>query len=98
MARPSATTVSSRKAAAFCEGLVRVPLIFSCPARIRAGVRSDALVELMDIAPPLLALAGIAVPEAMQAKSLSRILDSRAPADRHRDFARSEYYDALDLP
>jgi arylsulfatase A-like enzyme len=87
-----------QKGCRFYEGLVRVPLIFSCPARILAGVRSDALVELMDIAPTLLDLAGIAVPKEMQAKSLLPILDGGAPADRHRDFVRSEYYDALDLP
>ena len=42
------------KGCRFYEGLVRVPLIWSWPERIRAGVVSDALVELTDIAPTLL--------------------------------------------
>ncbi len=52
-----------KKGCRFYEGLVRVPLIVSWPERFKAGLRSDALVELLDIAPTLLELAGRPVPE-----------------------------------
>ena len=86
------------KGCRFFDGLTRVPLIWSWPGRFRAGVRSDALVELTDIAPTLLELAGLPVPGRMQGRSLLPILTGAAAPDRHRDFVRCEYYDALDEP
>ncbi len=87
-----------QKGCRFYEGLVRVPLIFSWPGRFAADVRGDALVELLDIAPTLLKLAGEEVPERMQGASLMPILTGEASPDRHRDFVRCEYYDALQAP
>ena len=58
----------------FYECNVHVPLIFSCPGLIKEGLRSNALVELMDVAPTVLELTGIPVPQYMQAKSLASIL------------------------
>ena len=60
------------------------------------GKKSDALVELRDIAPLLLDLAGLPVPERMQACSLLPMLGGEKPADEHREFVRCEFYDALD--
>lgn len=87
-----------QKGCRFYEGLVRVPLVFNCPGRVREGVVSDALVELMDKAPTVLDYAGIPIPERMQAKSLKPILDGKADAEHHRDFVRTEFYGALDMP
>ena len=87
-----------QKGCRFYEGLVRVPLIWSCPGRIERSVVSDALVELTDKAPTLLDMAGIEVPGHMQGRSLRPILEGRADPGHHRDFVRSEFYDALDLP
>jgi arylsulfatase len=86
------------KGCRFYEGLVRVPLIFSWPGGFAGGVRSDALVELTDIAPTLLELAGETIPVAMQGRSLLPILTNRADPSWHRNWVRCEYYDALDLP
>lgn len=88
----------TQKGCRFFEGLVRVPLIVSWPGHFAAGLRSDALVELIDIAPTLLDLAGLPVPQDMQGRSLLSILTGRQPPERHRDFVRCEYYDAVDLP
>lgn len=88
----------THKGCRFYEGLVRVPLIISWPGQLPAGRRSDALVELMDIAPTLLELAGLPVPERMQGRSLLPILTGAAPLAYHRDFVRCEYYDALAEP
>ena len=87
-----------QKGCRFYEGLVRVPLIFSCPGQFEQGLRSEALVGLLDKAPTLLELAGLEVPERMQGKSLLPILRGKAAPDHHRDFVRCECYDALDMP
>ncbi|MDA0748907.1 MAG: sulfatase-like hydrolase/transferase, partial [bacterium] len=87
-----------KKGCRFYEGLVRVPLIVSWPGRFSSGVRSSALVELTDLAPTLLELAGREVPEKMQGRSLVQILKGEVSPGQHREFVRSEYYDALDRP
>lgn len=79
----------------FYEGLVRVPLIFSWPGHFPAGLVSDALVELTDIAPTLLELAGAPKPTRMAGRSLLPILTGQADPHRHRDYVRCEYYRAL---
>lgn len=87
-----------KKGCRFYEGLVRVPLIFSWPGRVRKGLRSSGLVELVDIAPTLLEATGLPVPEKMQGRSLLKILEGKADPDRHRDFVRCVYYKVLDGP
>ena len=83
------------KGCRFYEGLVRVPLIFAWPGSIQPDVRSSALVELIDLSATLLELAGVALPESMQGRSLLPILLGQAAPDTHRDFVRCEYFDAL---
>ena len=87
-----------QKGCRFYEGLVRVPLIFSWPGHFESGLKSDALVELLDKAPTLLELAGLEVPDGMQGRSLLPILRGEVSGDHHRDFVRCEYYDAVDMP
>ena len=87
-----------QKGCRFYEGLVRVPLIFAWQGQFASGLRSDALVELVDKAPTLLELAGLTVPEGVHGRSLLPILQGKADPDHHRDFVRCEYYDAVDLP
>lgn len=87
-----------QKGCRFYDGLVRVPLIFSWPGQFAKDVRSDALVELLDKTPTIMELAGLEPPKRMQGRSLLPMLRGEAPLDRHRDFVRCEYYDALDEP
>lgn len=87
-----------QKGCRFYEGLVRVPLIWSWPGRFPENRRNDALVELTDIAPTLLGLAGLQVPDDMHGRPLLPLLVEEAPAQDHRQWVRSEYYNALDLP
>jgi arylsulfatase A-like enzyme len=84
-----------QKGCRFYEGLVRVPLIIHWPDRFLRNVQSDALVELRDLAPTVLALAGLDVPERMQARSLLPILTGTADANQHRSHVRSEYFHVL---
>ncbi len=81
------------KGCRFYEGLVHVPLIVSWPGQLRAGLRSAALVELLDLAPTLLEATGLPIPAHMQGRSLLPLLTGQAEPDRHR-----EYHDALALP
>ncbi len=83
------------KGCRFYESLVHVPLVISWPRQFQAGLRSRALVELTDLAPTLLELAGLSVPNSMQGKALTSILRGQSTPDRHREFVRSEYYRAL---
>ena len=83
------------KGCRFYEGLVRVPLIISWPERFLSGMRRQALVELIDIAPTLLELAGLPIPKRMQGMSLGNLLRDANATDRHRDAVRCEYYRAL---
>lgn len=83
------------KGCRFYEGLVRVPLIMSWPRQFLDNARRQALVELIDIAPTLLELAGIPIPKRMQGKSLGKLLRDAGTADHHRDAVRCEYYRAL---
>jgi arylsulfatase len=83
------------KGCRFYEGLVRVPLIVSWPGCFQTGVVSDALVELTDLAPTLLDIAGLSIPERMQGRSLLPILTGEGDPHYHRDFIRCEYYRAL---
>ena len=84
-----------QKGCRFYEGLVRVPLIFSWPGRIREDVRSSALVELTDKAPTFLDVAGLGIPERMHGRSLMPILTGAADPNYHRESVRCEYYDAI---
>lgn len=87
-----------QKGCRFYDSDVRVPLILSWTDRFKEGLISPALVELTDIAPTLLSSAGISVPPWMQGHSLLPLLTGETSADVHRDFVRSEYYDACDMP
>jgi len=84
------------KGCRFYEGLVRVPLIFRWPGRVQAGVQSDALVELLDKSATIVDVAGADGLEQMQGTSLWPLLTGEVSPGHHRDFVRSEYYDALD--
>lgn len=86
------------KGCRFYEALVHVPLIISWPEGYRTNLRSDALVELVDLAPTILDALGPATPKDMQGKSLHRLLCGDIEPDRHKDHVVCEYYDAVDLP
>ena len=80
------------KSGQFYECMVHVPLIFSCPGLIPEGLHSKALVELGDVAPTILELNGLPIPQYMQTKSLAPILLGKADPDHHKDAVYAEYY------
>jgi arylsulfatase A-like enzyme len=77
-----------------------VPLILSWPGRFPAGLKSDALVELIDLAPTLLSLGGAAIPDRVQGRTLLPILMQGSDPSQHRAYVRSEYFHTLnpDVP
>jgi len=81
------------KGCRFYEGLVRVPLIVAGAGVGVSNQTCDSLVELTDIAPTLLDLAGLDIPERTQGRSLLPLFDN--PGRPHRDSVRCEYYRAL---
>jgi arylsulfatase A-like enzyme len=83
------------KGCRFYEGLVRVPLIFHAPGKIAEDLRSEALVEWLDLSATLLDFAGVPIPEYHQGRSLRPTLNRDAAPDHHREFVRCEYFDAL---
>ncbi|MCG9126317.1 sulfatase-like hydrolase/transferase [Candidatus Poribacteria bacterium] len=86
-----------QKGCRFYEGLVRVPLIISSPTRFESGLKSDALVELVDKVPTLLELTGLEVPAEMHGRSLLSILRGKTDPNQHRSSVRCEFYDALGI-
>lgn len=79
----------------FYEPAIRVPMIIRWPHRYKAGLRSDALVEMVDLAPTLLEAAGLPPTVAMQGRSLTPLLTGQTT--RHRDSVYCEFYDAYSL-
>lgn len=76
----------------FYEPAIRVPLIASWQGHWRENLQSDALVELVDLAPTLLEAAGLPPEPGMQGRSLKALLEGAA--QRHRDDIYCEYYNS----
>ena len=84
------------KGCRFYEGLTRIPLIFSWPARFKANLQANGLVELTDLAPTLCDIVGID-PGWTHGRSLLPILTGQSDPACHRDYARCEFYDVLNM-
>lgn len=62
------------------EESIRVPFFISFPGRVRAGARTDAIITHVDMAPTLLGLCGLRVPDTMQGTDLSQVVQGRSAA------------------
>jgi len=71
---------------------VRVPLVISWPDNFKSNLRSNALVELVDLVPTLLTATGLPIPTRVQGKSFYDICAGRTDADCHRESVFAEYY------
>ena len=72
----------------------RTPLIIRYPKAIKAGVKSDALVQNIDYAPTFLSLAGIKKPQEMSGKSLEAVFNGK----KAKEWRTSLYYHYYDYP
>lgn len=79
----------------FYEPAIRVPLLISWPGRIAPGTETQALVELVDLAPTLLEAAGQKPLPGMQGHSLWPLLLGRKPASHHHDDIYCEHYGTI---
>lgn len=61
---------------------VRVPLVVRLPKDKQIGQRSDAMAQTVDVAPTILDLLDIAIPEAMEGRSLKPIIDGEPMEER----------------
>ena len=71
------------------EESIRMPLIVHWPKQIKAGGRSEWLINNTDFAPTLLELAGVRRPDYMQGRSFSGALEGAAKPD---DWRKATYY------
>lgn len=80
----------------FYDPAMRVPLMIRWPGMSRAGLKTDALVEMVDLAPTLLEAAGLPISPGMQGRSLAPLLSGARSS--HRDSVYMEYYDTKPTP
>jgi uncharacterized sulfatase len=64
------------------------------PGKIEAGSSSDAMVQNIDYAPTFLELAGVAVPDDVQGRSLAGIVSGKTPSG----WRQSIYYQYFEYP
>ena len=76
------------------EESLRMPLIVRWPAGVEEGATQNELVQNLDFAPTFLELAGAAIPDDMQGRSLVPILQG----DRVPDWRESIYYHYYEQP
>jgi arylsulfatase A-like enzyme/Flp pilus assembly protein TadD len=70
---------------------IRVPLVIRLPNRRGAGVRVPARVRLADIAPTVLAAAGIPVPADMQGQTLVPLVNATSATDNRPVYTETMY-------
>ncbi len=63
------------------DSVIRTPMLIRGPG-VQAGLRLDSLASTVDLAPTLLALAGVVAPEAMQGISMAPALAGQGPLPR----------------
>lgn len=77
------------------DATIHVPLLFKLPGGKLAGERRDMRVGLVDVAPTLLEICGVAVPSAMQGKSLVPLIRAKEKENHswgdRKIYSESEY-------
>lgn len=74
------------------EESIRIPLLARFPSLIKPGSRCDAVVANIDVAPTLLELAGLDVPDSIDGRSLLGLLKVPAATESWRESLLYEYY------
>ncbi len=74
------------------EESLRTPLIVRWPAGMDAGAVNAALVQNLDLAETFLDVAGVAIPDAMQGRSLLPLMGGETPSD-WRDAIYYQYFE-----
>lgn len=74
------------------EESMRMPFLVRYPKTIKAGSRTDAIVENVDYAPTMLAFAGIETPDYMQGKSFKVICETGSEPEGWKQAAYYRYW------
>jgi len=74
------------------EPSIRVPMVVSCPGRVKAGSTSDKMVLNLDLAPTMLEIAGVSIPAEMQGKSMMSLAEGKPDPAWRKDWLY-EYYE-----
>ncbi len=74
------------------EASMRIPMLMHCPSRVQAGATCDAIVANIDVAPTLLEIASVAIPEAMDGRSLARFFADPNDNKAWREDLLYQYY------
>ena len=77
------------------EEAIRVPLIVRRPHETTPGESSDAFVELIDLAPTIYDLCGVAAPAEVQGRSLAPLLAGETQTHRERVFVEYAQNDEI---
>jgi arylsulfatase A-like enzyme len=80
----------------FYEESARVPFLICCPGLLPEGSVCQKMIQNIDVAPTIMAFAGIEIPEQMDGLSIIPILAGKHTAWRDRIFY--EYYWEFDFP
>ena len=80
----------------FYEESVRVPLLARCPELCKGGLVVEQMIQNIDIAPTILAMAGLQKPEHMSGASFAPLMENKQVAWRDRIFY--EYYWEYEYP
>jgi len=71
---------------------VRTPFVVSWKGRYPEGERSDALLSMIDLAPTVLDLAGLPIPESMYGRSMVDLFEDPTKPGRERVFAERNWH------
>ncbi len=71
------------------EESMRMPFLIRYPASIKAGRRTDAIIENVDYGPTMLDFAGIKIPDSVQGKSFKAICET---GEEPADWKKAAYY------
>jgi arylsulfatase A-like enzyme len=80
----------------FYEESVKVPFLIRCPEIFTGGKTMEPMIQNIDVAPTILAVAGIEKPEHLQGKSILPLLQGKEVVWRDKIFY--EYYWEYDYP
>ena len=74
------------------EESIRIPLLAHSPSLIKPGTKCEAVVANIDVAPTLLELAGLAIPDTVDGQSFAGLLKEPSATDSWRKALLYEYY------
>ncbi|QDU81707.1 Arylsulfatase [Polystyrenella longa] len=80
------------------EASMRVPMLAYCPSKFPAGTVVDEVVANIDIAPTILAAAGLKSPPQMDGRSFLGMVAGEEETEKWRDYLLYEYYWEWNFP